>query len=102
MRVCMHDCVAEVDRPAPVLILFFFPRCFPCAVQCLYTYWASHRDEHVANGPWFDLMAAINFFSFSVSRLLNIYWMGLIAQKVFCDGSAKKTRKVAPADAKLD
>jgi hypothetical protein len=82
------------------LLLLAFPR----APQCLYTYWAEHRAEHVANGPWFDLMAFINFFSFTVSRLLNIYWMALIAQKVFCDGKKTKTRKVAPAGAavKLD
>jgi len=62
-----------------------------------------HRAEHRLNGPWLDILTFLNFFSFTVSRLLNIYWMGLIAQKVCCDSKkSKKGRQIAPTDIKME
>ena len=68
---------------------------------CLWQYWTSHRDAHVAKGSvgWFDFLVWENALCFAISRLLNIYWMYLIASKVCAaTKSTNGKKKVAKAE----
>jgi hypothetical protein len=54
---------------------------------CLFTFWSEH---HAQPSLWMDACIFLQFFSFSVSRLLNVYWMGLIANKILAGDKPKK------------
>jgi len=68
---------------------------------CLFTYWFEVHGEGHKAGLLMDACVFLQLFSFSVSRLLNIYWMSLIAKKIFCDKPKKKTIKVDGAQEQL-
>lgn len=60
---------------------------------CLYTFWQEKRVVH--NSFYFEFLVFQQFFGFTVSRILDCYWMILIAKYIKKDQKAAK-QQIAP------